>query len=609
MSARRYVAGLAVAAAAVATLASTPAANADPAFTPKADDVVGVGSDTSQFALAYLANGHTVEGQAVAGYNEGRTSARLASFDATGGGTVVLQEGSAAIARPNGSGAGKGLLYGAGNNNQVDYARSSSALNAAEVSGGLFAFPFALDVLEMATAKTTNAPVTLTEQQILKIYTGEITNWSQVGGTAGTIVPMIPQSGSGTRSFFESELKRINGGSAATLALSVQEVQEHDDTQIKANANAIAPFSAGRAALGGTVRLVDGGFSAKRALYNVVRQADLENASIKAIFSSTGFVCSDAARPLIEAAGFDQLARVEGGGVCGEPTQSATSNFATNEFAVTSTALVATTGPGSVSLTATVDAGGNAADGAVAFYEGETKVGQASLAQGRAVLNLTGVAPGTHSYTARFAPAVGAPFEASESVAVQVTVKAAAAGTVTLAPSATSYGKSAKATVVLTGAGEAPSGTVRATVGSTSVSGSLTDGKAVLTLPATVAAGRYAVKVAYAGDATYAAGAFTAQLTVAKAASKVTAAFGKTVKKGARATGKVKVALVGSSVKATGKVTVKVGKKVVGTGTVKNGVATLKLKKLAKGKNKLVISYAGTGSIKGASAKATVTQK
>lgn len=609
MSARRYVAGLAVAAAAVATLANTTAAHADPSFTPKADDIVGAGSDTSQFALAYLANGLTIDGQAVAGYNAGRTSARLASFDATGGGTVVLQEGAAAVTRPNGSSAGKNLLHGAGNNPHVDYARSSSGLNATEVSGGLWAFPFALDVLEMATATTTNAPITLTEQQILKIYTGEITNWNQVGGTAGTIVPMIPQSGSGTRSFFESELKRINGGSTATLATTVKEVQEHDDTLIKANPNAIAPFSAGRASLEGTVRLVGGQFSAKRALYNVVRQADLENASITSLFAASGFVCSDDARPLIEAAGFDQLARVADGGVCGEPTQAATSNFATNEFAVTSTTLVATAGAGTVTLTATVAADGNAADGKVDFYEGETKVGTASLAQGRAVLNLTGVTPGQHSYSARFVPAVGARFEASDSTAVAVGVKVAASGSVALAPSATTYGKSAKATVTLTGSGEAPTGTVKATVGSSTATGTLNAGKAVLTLPATVAAGTYTVKVAYAGDATYAAGSFTAKLTVAKAASKVTASFPKTVKKGAKASGKVKVALLGTSVKATGKVTVKVGKKVVGTGTVKNGVATLKLKKLAKGKNKLAISYAGTGSIKGASAKATVTQK
>ncbi|MFS3129475.1 Ig-like domain repeat protein [Nocardioides sp. Bht2] len=607
MSARRYVAGLAVAAAAVATLASTPA-QADPAFTPKADDIVGVGSDTSQFALAYLANGTTHNGQALPGYNAGRSSARLASFDATGGGTVVLQEGSAAITRPNGSGAGKGLLYGPGNNTQVDYARSSSALNAAEVSNGLFAFPFALDVLEMATAKTTNAPVNLTEQQILKIYTGEITNWNQVGGTAGTIVPMIPQSGSGTRSFFESELKRINGGSAANLASSVIEVQEHDDTQIKNNANAVAPFSAGRANLEGTVRLVGGGFSAKRALYNVVRQADLENASIKAIFSSTGYVCSDAARPLIEAAGFDQLARVAGGGVCGEPTQAATSNFATNEFAVTATTLTATALPGAVTLKATVEAGGNAADGVVAFYEGDVQVGQASLAQGQAVLNLTNVTPGQHTYTARFAPAVGAPFEASESVSIAVTVKAAATGTVTLAPASTSFGKAAKATVTLSGVGEVPTGTVKAAIGSATVSGTLNAGKAVLTLPATVAAGSHTVKVAYAGDAVYAAGSFTAKLTVAKATSKVTASFPKTVKKGAKVSGTVKVALPGASVKATGKVTVKLGKKTVGTATVKNGVAKLKFK-LAKGKKKLVVVYAGTGSIKGATVKATVTQK
>lgn len=44
----------------------------------------------------------------------------------------------------------------------------------------------------------------LSVDQIAKIYTGEITNWSEVGGTDGPIVPIGREAASGTRDGFES---------------------------------------------------------------------------------------------------------------------------------------------------------------------------------------------------------------------------------------------------------------------------------------------------------------------------------------------------------------------------------------------------------------------
>ncbi|WP_110206699.1 Ig-like domain repeat protein [Nocardioides daejeonensis] len=609
MSARRYAAGLATAAVVVASFAAAPAASADPTFVPQSTDLVGVGSDTSQFALGYLADGHTVNGVAVPGYNAGKSTNRLVSFDATGGGNVTLVQGATPITRPNGSGAGKGRLYGTANDADVDYARSSSALNSAEKEAGLQAFPFAVDVLEMAIAKGSNAPASVSEADLLKIYTGQVTNWSQIGGKSGVIVPMIPQSGSGTRSFFEGELKRINGGNAPTLAGSVVEVQEHDDTPIKANPHAIAPFSAGRAKLDGTLNLVAGGLSAKRALYNVVRQADVAKADILGVFGSDGFICSDAARPLIEAAGFDQMARPTNGGVCGEATQGASSNFATNVAQATQTALTATSpAGGTVALSATVSAGGNAPDGKVQFLEGETVVGEASIAQGTAKKTLTGVAAGAHNYTARFLP-TGVAYQGSVSAPVAVTVKAAAQVAAVVAPVSTSYGKAAKVTVTVTGAAGEVTGQVTATAGGKKVTGSLASGTATLTLPADVAVGTQTVAVAYAGNATYGTGTATAELAVSKGITSLKSAFAKKIKKNKKASGKVTVTIPGSALKASGKVTVKEGKKVLGTGTLKAGVAKVTLKSLKKGKHKLTVSFAGNGNLKAASATVTVTQK
>ncbi|WP_448631233.1 substrate-binding domain-containing protein [Cellulomonas soli] len=317
----------AVVAGVIAASVASPAA-ADP--TPQPRDIVGVGSDTSEFVMNYIADGAVVSGSLAAGYNSAAGS-RLVSFDATGSATITPRAGSAAITRPNGSGAGKALLYGAGNNTAVTFARSSSGPSAAEASAGLYHVPFALDTVKAATASTSHAPASLTVAQLVGIYNGTYTNWSQVGGSAGTIVPMLPQTGSGTRSFFLAQLKAANGNVDVVLAGSVQTVQEHDAAPIAANADAVAPFSVARynTKPGAGIKL-EGGFLADRAIYNVVRSADLTKPYFTALFGSDGFICSGAGLPLIEAAGFKQLAHPLDGGECGVPSTSATTNLAVN---------------------------------------------------------------------------------------------------------------------------------------------------------------------------------------------------------------------------------------------------------------------------------------
>ncbi|BFK86460.1 substrate-binding domain-containing protein [Pseudoflavonifractor sp. DSM 107456] len=44
----------------------------------------------------------------------------------------------------------------------------------------------------------------LSIEQIAQLFTGEITNWSEVGGNDGTVVPIGREAGSGTRDGFES---------------------------------------------------------------------------------------------------------------------------------------------------------------------------------------------------------------------------------------------------------------------------------------------------------------------------------------------------------------------------------------------------------------------
>ena len=307
-------------------------ASADP--TPQPRDIVGVGSDTSQYAMNNLADGVTRSGTFRPGFNATASGARLVSFDALIEGNtnlIVLKAGTPAVGRPNGSGTGKTTLYGATNNPNVNFARSSSGPSTAENSAGLFHVPFALDGMRLSVATTSNAPAASTPAQMVGIYNGSITNWSQIGGASGTIIPMIPQPGSGTRTFFDAQLKAANGGTAPVLAASVVVTQEHDDAPVAASPNAVAPFSTGRFASATGIKLITGtgSFNAQRALYNVVRSADLTKPWFAATFGSDGFLCSGSANALIAAAGFQQLASPLDGGVCGAPTQAATTNFTT----------------------------------------------------------------------------------------------------------------------------------------------------------------------------------------------------------------------------------------------------------------------------------------
>ena len=100
---------------------------------------------------------------------------------------------------PTGSGAG---IEAAGNGS-ADIGLSSRALKDEEKTGGLTETVVALDgiaVIVNANSKVED----LTVEQIAKIFTGEITDWSEVGGDAGTISCIGREAGSGTRDGFES---------------------------------------------------------------------------------------------------------------------------------------------------------------------------------------------------------------------------------------------------------------------------------------------------------------------------------------------------------------------------------------------------------------------
>lgn len=539
MHARKLLAGLATAAVAVSGIALTAApASAvytkhelDPSFTPVSADLIGGGSDTTMGSVHYVAEAFN-SAFPNAGFKVASYAAQPQPAAPAPANTISLPSTPTAtvINRPNGSGGGKGLLYGANNQVELDFARSSSGLNDNEKAAGLRLYPFGLDTLRIAVSGSvaSNAPASLTPAQIVDIYEGDITNWNQLpGGKAGVIAPKVPQGGSGTRDFFLAQLKAIKG-SDVTLAGTVVEVQEHDDTTVKNNPNAVAPFSLGRAELlKGSLRLTSDaagtGWKADRAVYNVVRQSSLTDPKVQAVFGEDGFFCSTAARPFIEQGGLKQLATEAKGGECGLPTQSSTSNFTLNQAVVTSVRLsVASTTARTAKLTAVVS-GSTAPRGTVTFYDG-AKVLRAGVAliSGQATTTVAGLAPGNRSYRAEFVPAAGSVFEPSQATGAG-RVKTSSVLKVVLPKKAAKAGKAVRgtATVTLAGVSAKATGTIKVTKGSKTIaSGKLVNGKAKLTLKKGLKAGKNKLRVVWAGDANSVGSVKAVTVKVAKAKKK-----------------------------------------------------------------------------------------
>lgn len=100
---------------------------------------------------------------------------------------------------PTGSGAGITAV----SEGRCDIGLSSRSLTDEEKSGGLKETVLAIDGI--AVVVNPDNPVTdLSTDDIAGIYTGEITNWKEVGGNDAEIVLIGREAGSGTRDGFES---------------------------------------------------------------------------------------------------------------------------------------------------------------------------------------------------------------------------------------------------------------------------------------------------------------------------------------------------------------------------------------------------------------------
>lgn len=101
----------------------------------------------------------------------------------------------------NPTGSGSGIT--AVSEGRCDIGLSSRALKDEEKAGGLVETVLAYDGI--AIIVNNDNPVTnISLEDLTKVYTGEITNWKDLGGNDGEIVLIGREAGSGTRDGFET---------------------------------------------------------------------------------------------------------------------------------------------------------------------------------------------------------------------------------------------------------------------------------------------------------------------------------------------------------------------------------------------------------------------
>lgn len=116
-------------------------------------------------------------------------------------GEQFMMDNSGVTVTYNPTGSGSGIE--AVKNGSCDIGLSSRALKDEEKASGLTETTVALDGIAIIV-NAENTVTDLSIDQIAQIYTGAVTDWSELGGTAGTIAVIGRESGSGTRDGFES---------------------------------------------------------------------------------------------------------------------------------------------------------------------------------------------------------------------------------------------------------------------------------------------------------------------------------------------------------------------------------------------------------------------
>ncbi|MGC1393093.1 MAG: phosphate ABC transporter substrate-binding protein [Coleofasciculaceae cyanobacterium] len=107
----------------------------------------------------------------------------------------------------------------------VDLAAISRPLSSSEQSKGLVVVPVTKDAIAIVVGKDNTFRKGLTSAQVADIFQGKMTNWSQVGGEAGTIQVINRPAFSGThQAFQELALKNAAFGTTPNITTLQQDV-------------------------------------------------------------------------------------------------------------------------------------------------------------------------------------------------------------------------------------------------------------------------------------------------------------------------------------------------------------------------------------------------
>ena len=203
---------------------------------------------------------------------------------------------------PTGSGAGITAVA----EGRCDIGLSSRNLKDTEKEQGLVGTVLAYDGIAVIV-NPDNTVEDLTVEQIAAIYTGEITNWSEVGGIDAEIVLIGREAGSGTRGGFE-EIVDVEDACAYR-----QELTSTGDVITAVSQNPGAIGYASLASVKDTVKAIKVGgvapsdetvknetYAIQRPFVLVTKEGVELSETAKAFFD---FITSEAAREVITAAG------------------------------------------------------------------------------------------------------------------------------------------------------------------------------------------------------------------------------------------------------------------------------------------------------------------
>jgi phosphate transport system substrate-binding protein len=272
------------------------------------------GAVAAAAALTACGGSASASASAAAGSTASSTAAALSGNVAAGGSTsmknviAALTEGFAEVEPgvtvsydPTGSGAG---ITGAADKT-LDIGLSSRALKddeKADVEGTTIA----LDGIAIIVNNASKVE-DLTVDQLKQMFTGEVTNWSEVGGDDGEIVLIGREAGSGTRDGFESIVDVKDSCKYA------QELTATGAVISAVEANPLAIGYASLSAVGDTVKMVtvggvecsedtvkDGSYEVQRPFVFVTNKSVALSEQAQAFFD---FATSADAADLIRTAG------------------------------------------------------------------------------------------------------------------------------------------------------------------------------------------------------------------------------------------------------------------------------------------------------------------